>query len=376
MKRKRDKQLPGDALTDEDKLAADGARKLFTILRNEAMLPSDREELWNDISATIDRRKQRTFNTTWMAVAASVTLFLLAGVGYIVFHKDPARIMQEAASRVLADSGDTQLVLGGQRLINLRQDNANLVYGKDGSSIQIDSTSVVEQEVSADQQFNTLIVPYGKRSSLTLSDGTRIWLNSGSKLVYPAKFPGSEREVYLEGQAYFSVSHSDDVPFYVHTREMKVKVLGTEFDVSAYEDDHFTSAVLASGSIELSIPQQSLFGAKKTKITPGTRAVFQSDKSALRTEQVDVSEFISWKDGYLILEKAPLGDILKKLSRYYRVDITLKEEELEKVTFSGTLHLQDDIEQVLDIVATTTSLNYKQQSKERRYLLEKSAIRP
>jgi transmembrane sensor len=276
----------------------------------------------------------------------------------------------------LADSGDTQLILGGQRLINLRQDNANLIYGKDGSSIQIDSTSVVEQVVSADQQFNTLIVPYGKRSSLTLSDGTRIWLNSGSKLVYPAKFAGKEREVYLEGQAYFSVSHSDDVPFFVHTREMKVKVLGTEFDISAYEDDHFTSAVLASGSIELSIPQQSIFGAKKTKITPGTRAVFQSDQSVLKTEQVDVREFISWKDGYLILEKAPLGDILKKLSRYYRVDITLKEEDLEKVTFSGTLHLQDDIQQVLDIVATTTSLNYKQQSKERRYVLEKSAIRP
>lgn len=376
MIRKRNKRLPEDSLKDEDKVAADRARQLFNTLRSETMAPSDKEELWNEIGGTIDRRKERSFNRTWIAVAASVTLFLLAGVGYIVFHKEPARAMQETASRILADTGDTRLVLGSQRQINLRQDNADLVYGKDGSSIQIDSTSVVEQVLSADQQFNTLIVPYGKRSSLTLSDGTRIWLNSGSKLVYPARFGSSEREVYLEGQAYFSVSHSDEVPFYVHTQEMKIKVLGTEFDVSAYDDDGFTSTVLASGSIELSVPGQSLFGSEKTKIKPGTRAVFQADQSGLRTEQVDVREFISWKDGYLIFHKAPLGEILKKLARYYRVEIALKEEDLARVTFSGTFDLQEDINLVLDIIATTTSLHYKQQSKERRYVLEKKTINP
>lgn len=357
-------------------MAGERAKLLFTTLRDENLSPSEKEELWNQVGETISQRKQRSFGTFWIAAAASVTLLLLAGVGYLVFYKNTARTMQEFAARGSNGPDETQLILADKRVVSLRKDNSSVEYKENGALIQVDSSSTIGQRVAGDQQFNTLIVPYGKRSVLTLADGTRIWLNSGSRLVYPSHFDARRREVYLEGQAFFSVKHSDDVPFHVYTRDMEVKVLGTEFDVSAYADDHYTAAVLTTGSVELTTRGQSLFGSEKTKITPGTRAVYDQQQATLQTGQVDVQEYVSWKDGYLVLNSAPLTEILKKLSRYYRVDIILKQPKLAGVRFGGTLDLQENIRDILEAISVSTGLNYKQQSSERRYVLEESTIRP
>lgn len=377
MKRKSNKQQPDpEHLTDEERAAGERAKLLFKTLRNEKFAQSDKDALWNQVEESISQRKQRSFNTFWITAAASVTLLLLAGVGYLVFYKDSARVMQEVAFRAKGGSEETRLILADERSVSLRKDNSSVVYKENGALIQVDSSSTIGQQVAGDQQFNTLIVPYGKRSVLTLADGTRIWLNSGSKLVYPSHFDERQREVYLEGQAFFSVTHAEDVPFYVHTKDMEVRVLGTEFDVSAYDDDPYTATVLTKGSVELTTQRQGLFGSKKTKITPGTRAVFDVSRAALATGQVDVQEYVSWKDGYLVLNTAPLAEILKKLSRYYRVDIELKQPKLAGVTFGGSLALQDDIRDVLAGLSLTTGLIYKQQSNERRYVLEESTIKP
>lgn len=373
MKKKNSKQQPQpdhENLPHEEKVAGERARLLFKTLHNESFSQQEKQELRDRVEDTIAQKKQRSFGTFWISAAASVTLLLLTGVGYLVFYKDPARTMQEVAARTAEFSGETRLILSDDRSVSLRNKQSSVVYKQDGSLIQVDSSSTIGQQVAGEQQFNTLIVPYGKRSVLTLSDGTRIWLNSGSKLVYPAHFDDRQREVYLEGQAFFSVAHSDHVPFLVHTRDMEVKVLGTEFDVSAYADDHYTTTVLTTGSVELKTSGQSLFGSKTTKITPGTRAVFDQQHSALTTSQVDVREYVSWKDGYLVLNSAPLAEILKKLSRYYRADIELKQPKLAGVAFGGTLKLQDDIRLVLEGLSVVTGLNYKQPSNERRYVLE------
>lgn len=379
MKIKRNKQEPipdPEHLTEEERVAGERARLLFKTLRNETFSPDEKDALWNQVGETISQRKQRSFNTFWIAAAASVTLLLLAGVGYLVFYKDSARTMQEFAARGANGPDETQLILGDKRVISLRNDNSSVEYKDGGALIQVDSSSTIDQQAAGDQQFNTLVVPYGKRSVLTLADGTRIWLNSGSKLVYPSHFDKGLREVYLEGQAYFSVTHAEDAPFYVHTKDMEVKVLGTEFDVSAYDDDPYTATVLTKGSVELTTQRQTLFGSKKTRITPGTRAVFDQDQAVLQTQQVDVQQYISWKDGYLALNVAPLSEIIKKLSRYYRVDIELKQPKLAGVKFGGDLILQDDVRDVLKVLALTTGLNYKQQPNERRYVLEESTIKP
>ncbi|PSL26246.1 FecR family protein [Dyadobacter jiangsuensis] len=379
MKRKINKQEPipdPEHLTEEERVAGERAKLLFKTLRNETFSPDEKDALWNQVGETISQRKQRSFNTFWIAAAASVTLLLLAGVGYLVFYEDSARVMQNVAANSKVSADETQLILADKRSVSLRKENSSVVYKENGALIQVDSSSTIGQQVAGDQQFNTLIVPYGKRSVLTLSDGTRIWLNSGSKLVYPSHFNKGQREVYLEGQAYFSVTHAADAPFYVHTKDMEVKVLGTEFDVSAYDDDPYTATVLTKGSVELTTQRQALFGSKKTKITPGTRAVFDQGRATLQTQQVDVREYVSWKDGSLWLNTAPLAEILRKVARYYRVEIELKQPKLAGVTFDGSLYLQEDVRDVLKGLSVTTGLNYKQQPNERRYVLEESTIKP
>ncbi len=379
MKRKSNKQEPipdPEHLTDAERVAGERAKLLFKTLRNETFSPDEKDALWNQVGETISQKKQRSFNPFWIAAAASVTLLLLAGVGYLVFYEDSARAMQDVAARSKVSAEETRLILADERAVSLKKDQSSLVYKENGALIQVDSSSTIGQQVAGDQQFNTLIVPYGKRSVLTLSDGTRIWLNSGSKLVYPSHFDKGRREVYLEGQAYFSVTHAEDAPFLVHTKDMEVKVLGTEFDVSAYDDDPYTATVLTKGSVELSTQRQALFGSKKTKITPGTRAVFDQQRATLQTQQVDVKEYVSWKEGSLVLNTAPLAEILRKVSRYYRVEIELKQPKLAGVRFDGELILQDDVRDVLKGLALATGLNYKQQPNERRYVLEESTIKP
>ncbi|KAA6439298.1 DUF4974 domain-containing protein [Dyadobacter flavalbus] len=365
--RKSPASLPSAGLSEEDEKVAARTRTLMQWLREESLPGPEKEALRLRIEDTISQKTERSFSSSWIAMAASIALLLMAGAGYLLLRQNTGSAMQEVASKLASDAVETRLQLADKRIIRLSEQNASLVYEKNGARIQIDSASVIEQQIAGrDQQFNTLTVPYGKRSTITLIDGTKIWLNSGSKLVYPAQFDDDTREVYLEGQAYFSVAHSDEAPFYVHSKHMKIRVLGTEFDISAYDDDVQTSAVLVKGSIELTANPNALFGAKNQKISPGTMAVFTPETRELATSQVNVEPYISWKEGYLIFKKAPLPDIFKKLSRYYSADIQLGSTTARDVTFSGTLDLGEDITLVLESIAITTSLKYQQ--TERRFI--------
>ncbi|MCF2487054.1 FecR domain-containing protein [Dyadobacter sp. CY347] len=347
--------------SEEEKKIVAHTRILMKSLQEQSLPVSEKEAVRLRVEETVRQKGERSFSKVWLAMAASVALLLVAGSGYLLLRNNTGSAMQEAASGLTPDTEETRLQLADKRIIHLPEQNSDLIYEENGARIQIDSASVVEQQVAeAEQEFNTLVVPYGKRSTITLVDGTKIWLNSGSKLVYPAQFDSKTREVYLEGQAYFSVSHSDEVPFYVHTKNIKVQVLGTEFDVSAYEDDPQTSAVLVKGSIELTANQKSLFGSKKRKMTPGTMTAYDPATSELQTSGVNVESYISWKEGYLIFSKTPLADIFKKLSRYYSTDISLGSAKAQGVTFSGTLDLGENIAPVLESIALTTSLTYQQ----------------
>ncbi|WP_031526835.1 FecR family protein [Dyadobacter crusticola] len=358
-------------LSAEDQKTAESTRQLMQHIRHESLQLSEKTYLWTRVEESIQQKRHVRINRLWYSVAASVAVALISTLGYFSLNRGAGAAMQKVAAAAAVDSEATRLVLADQRMISLEKQNSSLTYGKNGSLIRVDSVTAIDQQVSG-QEFNTLIVPYGKRSVITLTDGTRIWVNSGSKLVYPAQFTGKDREVYLEGQAYFSVTHAEDKPFFVHTKNMKVQVFGTEFDVSAYGDDPQASTVLVNGSIELTANQQSIFKAKKRRLQPGMRAVYDPGNTSLNVEQVNVMEYVSWKDGYLLNRRAPLGEILKKLSRYYKVDIELAETDSRLKTFSGSLDLQEDITHVLDIVSAATALEYHQ--TERRFVLGKSTI--
>jgi ferric-dicitrate binding protein FerR (iron transport regulator) len=360
-------------LTGTERVIADNTRMLFESVPQEKLPEGEKDRIWNRIIGyaqipKADTRKRLFRLASWYRVAAVVTLISLAGVGYKLLKRPDSDVMKQAASSVSIESTETRLMLADSRTIHLKGENSDVVYQND--LIRIDSSGV-EKNVSPAQKdgLNTLVVPYGKRSRITLSDGTKIWLNSGSRLVYPSEFAEGKRAVYLDGQAYFAVAHDTDRPFYVQTDRMDIKVLGTEFDVSSYEDDNKVSAVLAKGSIELLTQKDSFWGSQRSKMVPGTRAVYDEISERAQIDKVNVYEYISWKDGYLIANHQTLNEVFKKLSRYYKYDFTIQDEEVGMETFSGSLDLHEDIDQMVIGLADATSLKYHK--SERRFIFEK-----
>lgn len=320
------------------RMAAD-IRQAFGMPENERLPSAEKERLWQRINRSILPERGRTQRLVWLKVAAAA-IFLLALAGWLLLSKaQTSSVERMMAAARLTDTVDSPEI----RLVT--------------------TTAKATPEADSEPVYHTLVVPYGKRTGITLEDSTRIWLNSGSKLVYPAVFETGRREVYLEGEAYFDVRHDEERPFFVQTKDMEIRVLGTEFNVSAYADDDNSNVVLVDGSIELTANRNSPLGKVKTRLTSHEMAVYDPAHEELEVSNTAVEEYVSWRAGYMLFENTRLSEILKKLQRYYRVRIELEDPHLENATFTGPLDLKKKIEEVMDIICLTTSLVYEKQGE-------------
>lgn len=211
-------------------------------------------------------------------------------------------------------------------------------------------------------------MPYGRRSRLQLEDGTIVQLNAGSRLVYPAAFNGSKREVYLEGEAFFDIAPDAQHPFFVYASGIETEVLGTTFNISAYPDDPLQSVVLASGSVRVHLEKHGVFGKQSQQLKPTEMAAISREGDHLRVSRVDVATYTAWKDGRLLFAATPLKDILKKLTRYYNIQLDLESTQPGLETCSGDLDLEDNLDNVLDVICATNSLRYERH--EQRIILK------
>ncbi len=342
----------------------DWLRKKIASSGNERM-PSDvKAGLWDRIARSTGKKRSRFFPAYPLA-AALILALLSAGAWYLYSGSHNSRLMYRLAAGTSLESKYTEILLSDNRSVVLDSADAEISYGRNNGQISINSKKGYDQVLSQEQTaYNTLTVPYGQRATLLLSDGTRVWVNSGSKLVYPVVFAKDKREVYLDGEGYFEVARNQEAPMTIYTRDMEVNVLGTEFNLCAYPDDARSYTVLASGSIELTTGVGSLFGRKKHRIAPGQKAELEVSGKQLRIDKVEVGDYISWKDGFLVLRSAPLKDIVKRLSRYYRVGISLEDDALHAgQTLSGNLLLQDDIRNTIEILCSTSRLAYDEKKE-------------
>lgn len=315
----------------------------------ETLSQAEREVLESRITHSISNYKRRNLI---VRISAAAVLLVAIGISAIVFRNSDSSISVYARQMQQADvNGDTRLILSGKKEVLIKSNDSKIAYVGNGKEIKVD-TGFVNQTVEDDEMvYNTVIVPYGKRTQITLSDNSLVWLNSGSKLVYPARFASDKREVYLEGEAIFEVSHNKQQPFHVLTHDVEVKVLGTVFDLSAYNDDKTTSTILVAGSVEMKENSRSLFNTPQVTMIPGTMAVYSKGASEITQSEVDAKQYTSWRDGYISCDKQSLGDILKKISRYYNVSIQVSDKSLENETFTGNLDLRNSATQVLAIIA-------------------------
>lgn len=189
---------------------------------------------------------------------------------------------------------------------------------------------------------NRLEVPFKTTYKVVLQDGTRVWLNSGSTLDFPSEFSSRERKVQLSGEAYFEVTHNDKKKFVVETNGMSVQVLGTTFNVKAYKDESVIYTTLMEGSV--SVKDKS---GRILKIVPGEQAAYDRDQNEMVMRFVDTSLYTSWKEGSFDFENAPLDDILRRVGRWYGLDIVYLRPNLKSTVFSGKMKMYDSVEDVL-----------------------------
>lgn len=351
--------------TDEEhQLASD----IQEVIYNEKQIftPTEKKQLGDRIDNSIALYKRKRL---LLRISSAAVLLLTLGISAVLTTNRESTLKSFAqSSNAVLPTDNTRLILSGNEEIQIGANESKIEYVGSGKQIHINATDNEQQVVtSSESAFNTVIVPNGKRTQITLSDNSTIWLNSGSKLIYPAKFAKEVREVYLEGEAIFEVSHNREQPFYVITKNVEVKVLGTVFDVCAYNDDATTSTVLEKGSVELKYNNNSLLNKQKVVMTPGTIAVYDPIVRQLEQSKVNTHVYTSWREGYFVFEKQSLSEILKKISRYYDVSIELQDNTLESETFTGNLDLRNSAVQVLEVIGEI--INARIEKKEDKIII-------
>ncbi|MEN8125687.1 MAG: FecR domain-containing protein [Bacteroidota bacterium] len=306
------------------------------------------------------RSKKRIKYT--IGIAASIAILISIGIfNYASKSSSISDYVKTTKKIDTINSDKVKLILSDKQNIDIDEENSNIVYSNTGQQVKIGNTKSINQSSVNNNKvaYNTLIVPYGTRSKVKLSDGSMVWLNSGSKLVYPIVFNSAKREVYLEGEAIFEVTHNKAHPFMIMIDNHEIEVLGTVFNVSNYLDENIINTTLKSGSIQINYKGDSFFKPKKTfKVSPGNMTSFNKTTNHLNSKKVDVEKHFAWRKGIFIFKNDNLEYIMKKLSRYYNVDIVIEDDNIANQTFTGYLDLKDNVERVVQVIKESTSFEY------------------
>ncbi|MDD3969019.1 MAG: FecR domain-containing protein [Proteiniphilum sp.] len=315
-----------------------------------------REGLQILIQALNDYRRRRKRRIISYVTAACALLIAVSLLYRITLRRD------ESNKKLLATTG---YIVGSE----LESEDITLITGKESRSFQknvdieivgngtarVESDNREDEEISiAEEQMNRLIVPYGKRSKIVLSDSTRVWLNSGSVLEFPGNFGKGERKIFLaSGEIYLEVASDKTREFHVLTTDFNVKVHGTRFNISVYEKRE-TAVVLVEGSVSL----RSIDG-KQLLLTPEEKAVY-SKSEGFTTQKVDVDQYISWKNGYLTFDETPLTEVLIQIARYYNLSFNYDQDvSLSQLTCTGKIILTENLDHVMTTIALISATQYK-----------------
>lgn len=314
---------------------------------------SDEEtaRLWDNIvSATgLNRpepllKRRRLLYPAAAAAAVALLFFALGPVFRSAPASDISRYAHSAADTV--GCNEARLIVSEQKTVVLGDQTAEITY--DNSKITVSREEIPRTESA---RYNRLIIPKGRMSKLTLSDGTRVWVNADTRVVYPVAFTGKTREIYVDGEVFLDVTH-DKRPFVVKTANLDVEVLGTRFNVCAYEDRSEQRIVLVEGSVKV----VDAGSKEKTLLEPDQ--MYENSSGRVRVERVDVRNHASWIEGLYYFDRERLEIVARRLSDYYGVRIVCGEKAAGFVC-SGKLDLKENLDDVLRGLCRTMPVTYR-----------------
>lgn len=310
------------------------------------------ETRWKTVKSHTIRKTVRWI--TWSKYAAVMLLFVSMGIFWFV-NEEKQEVENVTVAKIEHGSMKAQLVLANGRKVDLVPETNLQLEEEGGTRIStLDNMvkysgmdSLVGQ--SAEVKYNTLIVPRGGEFSLELADGTRVWLNTESKLRYPVAFTGEERRVEMEGEVYFEVAKNREKPFVVTVNGVDIRVLGTSFNVSAYQEDVVTT--LVTGKVQLKK------GDEQVVLLPNQQAIWSDDK--FKVKQVDARNYVLWKEGVFYFEDVDLETILDDMARWYNVNIFYVNPTLKKMKFSVEIKRYEDINEILRRIEQTKRVKFE-----------------
>ncbi len=334
-------------------------RKLICYFKSREVSPTADEEdrLWNRIMSeiTISRRRRRHEINRWRISLISLgAAAMLAGIIWMlqVDRQEEAESLYMAYQSMNQDipvASDRIQILADNEELSSVDNGARIDYAKSDKKVVLGNKEVARPE---NTKYHQLIVPNAKHTSLILSDGSVLYVNAGTRVVYPDKFKDGCREIFVDGEVYIDVVRDENAPFKVHTTSCDVEVLGTSFNVQAYSSDVSAEIVLLSGSVKLKDKNE-----KELLLKPDELAVV-TGSNIKGKRHVNASDYILWTKGLLKLDATPLSAVFKRLERYYGVKLVYS-EEMETMNLYGSLDLQCPIEEVLRRISLTAPISFQ-----------------
>lgn len=329
----------------------DVAIKEFEVVRlnNKRLHLTDKQDIINNIF-----RKGKIRKRLKIFIQASSSVAAIAIIGLFI------ALLTNSNNDLTQTNTIVGLTLPEEEVYIISNENKTKIVNNSSLELTTDNKAIVtndtgdKEEVSlATASMNRIVVPYGKRSNITLADGSKVWLNSGTQLDFPTTFTGSTREINVNGEIYIEVKENKDIPFIVNTNNMSINVYGTSFNVTAYEEDDINRVVLVNGSVGLSVLGQK----NEVILKPSEKAdLIATD---IIKETVNTSEYISWINDVLEFNETPISEILKRVGRYYNVQFeNMPEISLNKQTCSGKLFLSNNLDSVMTAISSISSTEY------------------
>ena len=343
-------------------------RVLLSYFRQQEVRSTEleKDELWQRIEVEAHRAQQiRKRKQLYLYIAAAASVALLFGIGWLMhsnFEKTNSNRMADFASQnkviIPAETDEIKLIFSEHEEMTV-EDRSVVAYSPEGA-VAVNADTVrqnnpkSETPKAKETNFNQIVIPKGRRAQLMLSDGSRLWVNAGTRVIYPQTFDEKRREIFVEGEVYLEVAHNEKVPFIVSSKDFSVQVLGTKFDVSTYETEP-AAVVLVEGSVKVN--NQT---AKEEAILQPNQRILIQDGKLEQPKNVNVQKYISWINDLLICENEPLPNVLKKLGLYYGKEFVW-EEGAKQILLSGKLELKEDLNKVLHTIAFSFPVFFEEQ---------------
>lgn len=345
-------------------------RKLVSDHNLNQLVPLvDWERMYERIKEEKDSRdiQPRERKIIWVRWAAAAVVLLLLGSRYYYFittKNEPQKVavFQHKKTNDIAPPNSVNAVLtlsNGQKIILDSTGNGIVAMQGTVNVIKLANGQLAYKGNSKNVEYNTLSNPRGSKViSLVLADGSRVWLNAASTLKYPTAFAGNERKVEVSGEAYFEVAHNTAMPFIVSKGETSVRVLGTHFNVNAYDDETSLNITLLEGSVKV------VKGNENVLISPGEQAEVPNNmahSNSIKVHPADVDEVMAWKNGLFSYKGADMESIMRQVSRWYNVDVVFEKPVTEK--FYAQVSRNTDVSNLLKMLEATKAVHFKIEGK-------------